>query len=95
MELSNLQRQMLFDEKDVKQASPKSVAAKSKLHMINSSVNIEAVINHVNTLNINDLDGTDNFSTRYLINDVCFKITSPFLLGVLLLHCKLRKRLNI
>src|SRR5690625_2654238 len=78
VELSNLQRQMLFDEADVKKALPKAIAAKNKLEEINSNVIIEAIVSHVNHENISAfvqdvdviLDGTDNFTTRYLLNDI-------------------------
>lgn len=89
VELSNLQRQMLFDEEDVKNALPKSIAAKRKLEKINSSVAIDAIIGNATYENIEDLvegvdivlDGTDNFSTRYLLNDICFKKNIPFSYG--------------
>lgn len=89
VELSNLQRQMLFDEDDVKQAMPKAVAAKNKLERMNSSVIVEAIVGNVTSENIDDyvkdidtvLDGTDNFSTRFLLNDACFKYNIPFSYG--------------
>lgn len=89
VELSNLQRQMLFDEDDVKNALPKSFAAKRKLEKINSSVTIDAIIGNATYENIEELvegidivlDGTDNFSTRYLLNDICFKKNIPFSYG--------------
>src|SRR5690625_102345 len=55
VELSNLQRQMLFDEDDVKEALPKAIAAKRKLEKMNSDVVIEAVIDNVTNENINEL----------------------------------------
>ncbi|SDQ50077.1 ThiF family adenylyltransferase [Virgibacillus salinus] len=89
VELSNLQRQMLFDEEDTKKAMPKAIAAKNKLEKMNSSVSIEAIVGNVTIENINELvkdidvvlDGTDNFSTRYLLNDICFKHNIPFSYG--------------
>ena len=89
VELSNLQRQMLFDEEDVRQALPKSVAAKQKLEKINSSITIEAIVGNATYENIKELtdgvdvvmDGTDNFSTRYLLNDICYKKGIPFSYG--------------
>src|SRR5690625_5263179 len=81
VEWSNLQRQMLFDEEDAKNSLPKAVAAKSKLAAINSTVQIEAIVDHVGVDNIDDLvkdvdlilDGTDNLSTRFLLNDISYK----------------------
>lgn len=89
VELSNLQRQMLFDEEDVKQALPKAIAAKQKLSKMNSDVEIEAIIAHVDQDNLPTLvedadlvlDGTDNFTTRLLLNDICFKSEKPFAYG--------------
>ncbi|KMK75996.1 ThiF family adenylyltransferase [Alkalihalobacillus pseudalcaliphilus] len=89
VEKSNLQRQMLFDEEDVAKATPKAIAAKYKLEKINSDVDIEAIVEDVNVTNIESLtedidlvfDGTDNFSTRFLINDCCFKKGIPFAYG--------------
>ncbi|KMM37825.1 ThiF family adenylyltransferase [Guptibacillus hwajinpoensis] len=89
VEQSNLQRQMLFDEEDVAASLPKTVAAKKKLEKMNSSVTIDAVTADVNAGNIMDLldgidfvmDGTDNFSTRFLLNDACFKENIPFVYG--------------
>lgn len=89
VELSNLQRQMLFDEDDVAQALPKAIAAKRKLQKMNSDVSIEAIIDNVTNENIDELtrdidlvlDGTDNFATRFLLNDICFKKSIPFSYG--------------
>ena len=89
VEKSNLQRQMLFDEIDVAEALPKTVAAKNKLEKMNSSVTIDAITADVNASNIVELlegidfvmDGTDNFSTRFLLNDACFKMKIPFVYG--------------
>lgn len=89
VELSNLQRQMLFDEDDVSQALPKAVAAKRKLKKMNSKVTVDAVVGNVTNENINQLienmdvvmDGTDNFATRFLLNDACVKYKIPFSYG--------------
>ncbi|MEW9677932.1 ThiF family adenylyltransferase [Lentibacillus sp. L22] len=89
VELSNLQRQMLFDEEDVKETLPKAIAAKQKLSKINSDVTIEAIVDNVTNENIFALmhgvdvvmDGTDNFSTRMLLNDSCFYQGIPFSYG--------------
>jgi molybdopterin/thiamine biosynthesis adenylyltransferase len=89
VETTNLQRQMLYDEDDVKQALPKVVAAERKLAKINSLVQIDAKIMDVTALHVEDLlenidlvlDGTDNFQTRLLLNDACFKKGIPFVYG--------------
>jgi len=81
VELSNLQRQVLFDEEDAKANLPKAVAARNRLKRINSAIEIEAVVADVNADNAEELligggrilDGTDNAETRYLINDVAVK----------------------
>lgn len=92
VELDNLQRQMLFDEEDVENGIPKAVAAANKLRRINSSIKIEAEVKDVNRRNIEELigdvelvlDGTDNFETRFLINDACFKHKIPWVYGAAL-----------
>jgi adenylyltransferase/sulfurtransferase len=89
IELNNLQRQILFDEEDIARELPKSVAAVEKLRKINSSIRIEAVVADVTDANIETLirgadvvlDGTDNFDTRYLINDTCIKNGIPWIYG--------------
>ncbi|WP_102345589.1 ThiF family adenylyltransferase [Bacillus sp. Marseille-P3661] len=89
VEKSNLQRQMLFDEDDVAAALPKAIAAENKLKKINSSIEIEAHVADASVHNINELlegidivvDGTDNFQTRFLLNDACYKQGIPFVYG--------------
>ncbi|MBN1437397.1 MAG: ThiF family adenylyltransferase [Sedimentisphaerales bacterium] len=89
VEISNLQRQMLFDESDVAQNLPKAEAAARKLRLINSQVNIEPIIADANPDTIEQftagshliLDGTDNLITRYLINDVAIKTETPWVYG--------------
>ncbi|TSB46714.1 ThiF family adenylyltransferase [Alkalicoccobacillus porphyridii] len=89
VELSNLQRQMLYDEQDVADHLPKAEAAKVKLRKMNSSVEVEASVADVNANNIMGfirdidvvVDGTDNFKTRFLLNDACFKLGIPFAYG--------------
>jgi molybdopterin/thiamine biosynthesis adenylyltransferase len=89
VEDSNLQRQMLYDEEDAKNHMPKAIAAESKLRRINSGVTIEAVVTDLNALNaekhLHDadviLDGSDNFTVRYLINDVAVKHNIPWIYG--------------
>ncbi|MCL5256189.1 MAG: ThiF family adenylyltransferase [Chloroflexi bacterium] len=89
VELNNLQRQILFDEADVEQRLPKAIAAARKLAVANSSVEIEPIVADANYANIEGfirdvdvvLDGTDNFETRYLINDACVKLGKPWVYG--------------
>lgn len=89
VEESNLQRQMLFDEQDVVEHLPKAVAAERKLKKINSDVVIEGLVGDVTPLTIEQfaqdinimLDGTDNFQTRFLMNDYCFNHNIPFIYG--------------
>jgi adenylyltransferase/sulfurtransferase len=81
VEASNLQRQSLFDEDDVRQNLPKAAAAATRLRRINSSIQIEAIIDDVNPSNVEEiigdvdlvLDGLDNFETRFVLNDACAK----------------------
>jgi molybdopterin/thiamine biosynthesis adenylyltransferase len=78
VELSNLQRQFLFEETDARDALPKAVAAARRLARINSEVTLEPMVADLTASNADELfdgidlilDGTDNFETRYLINDV-------------------------
>lgn len=89
LELNNLQRQVLFDEHDLAENLPKAVAAARKLRRINSAVEIEPVVADANPSNIEEfcrdadllLDGTDNFETRFLINDVAVQYGIPWVYG--------------
>lgn len=89
VDLSNLQRQSLFSEEDVKLNLPKAVAAQKRLSSINSTVTVDAAISDLNLDNAEELltgvdvivDGTDNFMTRYLINDVAIKYGIPWVHG--------------
>jgi molybdopterin/thiamine biosynthesis adenylyltransferase len=89
VEESNLQRQSLFDEGDARESLPKAVAAERKLKQINSDVRTEGVVADVTSRNIEDLvrgfnvilDGTDNFETRYLLNDAAVKLGTPWIYG--------------
>jgi adenylyltransferase/sulfurtransferase len=81
VEESNLQRQTMFTEEDARVRLPKAIACARHLWSINSEVKTEAIVADVNHTNIEGfladcdvlLDGTDNFATRYLINDACVK----------------------
>ena len=87
VEPSNLQRQVLFDEADALDTLPKAVAAERKLRSINSSVSVEGVVADLHPRNIQELltgfdlilDGTDNFETRFLINDFAVKFSRPWI----------------
>jgi molybdopterin/thiamine biosynthesis adenylyltransferase len=89
VELSNLQRQILYTEEDAAAHLPKVIAAEKRLKAINSSVTVEPVLADVNLDNAEELlggfdvivDGTDNFMTRYLINDVAIKLNIPWVYG--------------
>jgi molybdopterin/thiamine biosynthesis adenylyltransferase len=89
VELSNLQRQWLFDQCDVEQGLPKSVAAARRLAAINSDIRIEPVVADLGPENADELlgeshlilDGTDNFETRYLINDYAVSQARPWIYG--------------
>ena len=89
VEWSNLQRQMLYDEEDARHSLPKAIAAKHKLESIYSGCRIDAHVSDVTPGNIGELmegvmlvlDGTDNFQTRYLLNDACFERGIPFVYG--------------
>ena len=89
VELSNLQRQWLFDQRDVEQGLPKSVAAARRLAAINADIRIEPVVADLVPGNADDLlgeadlilDGTDNFETRYLINDYAVSHARPWVYG--------------
>ena len=87
IELNNLQRQTLYDEADLERNLPKAIAAANKLRLINSEVTVEALVEDLNYENVERLvktadlvlDGTDNFETRYLLNDVCVKYGKPWI----------------
>ena len=87
VEPSNLQRQTLFDEADARDALPKAVAAERKLRAINASVAVEGVVADLTPQNAEALlsgfdvilDGTDNFETRFLINDFAVQSARPWI----------------
>jgi molybdopterin/thiamine biosynthesis adenylyltransferase len=89
VEESNLQRQLLFDEDDAARCLPKAVAAERKLKRINSDVQAEGVVADASARNTEELvqgfdlilDGTDNFETRFLLNDVSLKLDIPWIYG--------------
>jgi len=87
VEPSNLQRQVLFDEQDAAESLPKAIAAERKLQSFNSEIEIEAAVADLTPANADDLlerahiilDGTDNFETRYLINDYAIANGVPWI----------------
>jgi adenylyltransferase/sulfurtransferase len=87
IELNNLQRQLLFDERDLAENLPKAIAAERKLRAINSEIEVRGIVADVNAENIESLieganvvmDGTDNFETRYILNDACLKHNIPWI----------------
>jgi len=89
VELDNLQRQGLFDESDVRDRLPKAVAAKRRIGAANSAIQIDARVADVTFGNAEGLlsdvdlvvDGTDNFETRFLLNDTCLKRKRPWIYG--------------
>lgn len=89
VELSNLQRQWLFSEKDAEEALPKAVAAAKRLAEVNSGVQVEPVVADLTPVDADELlggvdlllDGTDNFETRYLINDFAVREGVPWIYG--------------
>lgn len=89
VEWSNLQRQQLYTEQDAEKRLPKAIAAKNRLTSINSSVSIEAVVADASVLELEKwaqkadliIDGTDNFETRMMINDIAQKYKVPWIYG--------------
>jgi molybdopterin-synthase adenylyltransferase len=89
LELNNLQRQVLYDEDDVAAGLPKAIAATNRLAKINSQIEIEPIVADVDSTNIERLldgvdclvDGTDNFETRFLLNDAAVKLGLPWVYG--------------
>jgi len=87
VEPSNLQRQTLFEESDAQEALPKAVAAERRLRAINSGVSVEGIVADVGPKNAVELlrgfplilDGTDNFETRFLLNDVAIHLNVPWI----------------
>ena len=87
VEPSNLQRQSLFDEADAAESIPKAIAACRKIAAFNSGVIAEPHVSDLRPENIDELlagvdlilDGTDNFETRYLLNDFSVKNSVPWI----------------
>jgi len=89
IEYHNLQRQVLFNEEDIKAGLPKAIAAERHLKKVNSLVEVEGIVADANYTNIESLcsgadvilDGLDNLETRFLINDVALKHKIPLVYG--------------
>lgn len=89
LDWSNLQRQQLYTEQDVEDQLPKAAAAKKRLRMVNSLIEIETMVADVtadNALHLVDgktlvIDATDNIETRLLVNDAARKLGVPFFMG--------------
>ncbi len=89
VEWSNLQRQQLYGEEDVRKKLPKAIAAKQRLQQINSEITINSLVADVHGLNIEEIikdhsvivDATDNFETRLIVNDAAVKQGIPFIFG--------------
>ncbi len=89
VEITNLQRQVLYDERDVAAGIPKAEAAKARLQQINSTITIHAHVDDFNHHNAERyaagidiiLDGLDNFETRYLLNDLAVSRGIPYIYG--------------
>jgi molybdopterin-synthase adenylyltransferase len=87
VEPSNLQRQSLFDENDAREAQPKAAAAERKLRQLNSEIEIEGIVCDITPGNVEEhlngfdviLDGTDNFETRFLLNDFAVHSSRPWI----------------
>jgi adenylyltransferase/sulfurtransferase len=89
VEITNLQRQTLYDELNAYNHTPKAIAARSYLVGVNSGIEIESVVADVNSSNVEELisdadlvmDGSDNFEIRYLLNEACHKLKIPWVYG--------------
>lgn len=90
VELHNLHRQILYNEQQIGQS--KAVSAKSALELLNPAVQYIVFDEELNAQNCNSIltnfdiiiDGSDNFSTRYLVNDTCVNINKPLVYGSIL-----------
>ncbi|OCT11654.1 thiamine biosynthesis protein ThiF [Paenibacillus pectinilyticus] len=89
VDLSNLQRQMLYDEEDAAGTVPKAIAAAARLQLVNSAVVVDPHVCDLNATNAEQLlhdvdlilDGTDNFAVRFLLNDISIKLGIPWIYG--------------
>jgi molybdopterin-synthase adenylyltransferase len=89
VDFSNLQRQSLYDEADAENETPKAIAASRRLQQLNRDVQIDSFVTDLTPSNAEELlidchlllDGTDNFETRYLLNDISVKQNIPWIYG--------------
>ena len=89
VDFTNLQRQWLYDEADAQSESPKAIAAARRLRQLNHRVQIDPIVADLTPSNAEELvegcelilDGTDNFETRYLLNDLSVKRDVPWIYG--------------
>jgi molybdopterin/thiamine biosynthesis adenylyltransferase len=89
VDYTNLQRQWLYEESDAENEIPKAIAAARRLRQLNHDVTVEPLVSDLTPSNAEELiagcslilDGTDNFETRYLINDLSVKHSSPWIYG--------------
>ena len=87
VDLTNLHRQTMYDESDAREGTPKVAAACRRLKQVNADVTIEPIATRLSAGNIADLaagvdvilDGTDNFATRFIINDYAVKESVPWI----------------
>jgi len=89
VDYTNLQRQWLYSEADAREELPKAIAAARRLHELNRHVEVEPLVTDLTPSNAEELiagcdlilDGTDNFETRYLLNDLSVKRSLPWVYG--------------
>lgn len=89
IEETNLQRQVLFDEEDIRNGLPKAEAACRKLRRVNSGIEIEGMVSDINYTNVESfitdadlvIDATDNFETRFLLDEAAVKHNIPWVYG--------------
>ena len=89
VELSNLHRQILYTEDDARAGLPKAIAAAERVRRINSDVDVDGVVQDIDPLTVERairdadvvLDATDNFETRYIVNDAASKLRRPWVYG--------------
>ncbi len=89
LEISNLQRQWLYEEADAAEGLPKAVAAARRLRAIDSAIQVEPFVADLTAANAEELlggvdlivDGADNFETRYLVNDFAVRHSIPWVYG--------------
>lgn len=89
VEITNLQRQTLYVERDVEAGTPKAEAASRRVREIDGAIVAHAVVEHLGAENVLELmrgvdlviDGLDNFPTRYLLNDACVQLGLPYVYG--------------